>query len=87
MLAAGNEMNVGIVEAGQEQFAIRVDHSRLGAMPCFDVCIRSHSDDPVVEHGNRLSRRLSGIYRIDLGIVDDQIGSGLGLRPSCQREK
>ena len=72
-------MHVCIVEAGQQQFASRVDHLGVRATPRIDVGARADRDDAVPKNRDCLCQGHGLVYGPDFGVGDDEIGSWFGL--------
>ena len=78
--AAIDKVDVGVIEARQQQFSGCVDCAGVGAVPGLDIGVGADRHDPVAQHRNRLGGGMVFVHRPDFGVADDEIGSGLGLR-------
>src|SRR2546423_15154888 len=72
MKAAVNEMDVRVVEAGQDERALRVNRARARARHAPYLFIRPDSNDAsaIERHGFR--QRLLLVHRMDVRIDDDE---------------
>ena len=87
--ATGDEVHMGIVEAGEEEFASGVEHLRFGTTPGRDFRVRAYCDDAVTQDGDRLRGRFRGIDGPDVSVDDDEVGSGwrLGFRAAERQDQ
>ena len=85
--ATTNEMNVRIVEAGQQQFTSGVNHAGVGAVPRFNIGVGADTDDAVAQNSDGLSRGIDLVHSPDLGVGDDEICGWLRLGGDGDRGK
>jgi hypothetical protein len=85
------KVRMTIGEAWQNQPASRVYDSRLAAAVGFDVLRTPDREDLVSTYGNRLRPRLLWVHRVNAGIENNNVGSGmvivLGVTSSHHRNK
>ena len=75
-------MNVGVLEAGQNQSATRVHGPGAAGTERLDLVIAADGDDAATAGGQRLGARLQRIHGADIAIDDEKIGRRLGHDPA-----
>jgi hypothetical protein len=75
-----SEVDVRIVEPGDDRLATGVDRPRLGRGEPHDRGARSDRDDPAVANRHRLGTRVVAVQGDDVGVVDDEVGRALRQR-------
>jgi hypothetical protein len=79
MIATIHKVDMSIVESGQQQFALRINDSGLGPMPCIHFSRAAHGHNAIPNHSQRLRLRPGFVYSPDFCVGDDEISGGLGL--------
>ena len=69
-------MDVGIVEAGEDEAAARLDETRARPAPGIDFLVAADRHDALAEDGDRFGERPLGVARPDAGARDDEVGRG-----------
>ena len=85
--AARHEVDVGIVETGQEAVPCCVDRLRIGSPPGIDILIGAHGDDSIAQDCNGFRLGVVAIHGPDSCVADDEVGGGLGLGESAHRAR
>ena len=81
--AAFEQVQVGVVEAGHDAAAPRVEGGgRRPAQP-LEIGGAAHGDDPIAAHGHRFVQRGRAVGGIDPGVGHQQIRRGLGRRAAA----
>ena len=73
-------MDVGVLEAGQEQPAGQVDDPRPRPNVGRDVRRGPHGHDPLAAHGDSLCARPGVVDRVDVAARQDEVGGSFGVR-------
>ncbi|GGY51269.1 hypothetical protein GCM10010363_35330 [Streptomyces omiyaensis] len=83
--AAADDVQVGVVESGDDAAAQRVDHAGRRTDVPGDGAVVADGEDPSVADGERPGRRVGRIARVDLRVADDEVGrvflGGAGHEP------
>ncbi len=61
-----------------------VDYMGFRSVPGFDFGVRTNGDDAVAQDGHRLGCGMSLVYGPDVGVKDDEVSGGLGLRSQSE---
>ncbi len=72
--AAADQMNVGILEAGQEHPALEIHHLRSGPHEACRQAIGPHVDDAPAANGHGARPASRSVHRVDGAIPEDQVG-------------
>ena len=73
MRSAGEEVDVGIVEAGHDELAGEIDHLGRGADPLLHVGGRAHRHDARADRGDGLRARIPFVDGPDIAVQEDQV--------------
>jgi len=86
--AAADEVDMGVVEAGQHELAAGIDDVRLAASPRVNFAGAADGDDAVADDGHGVGLRTVRINRPDLRVGQNDVGGGpnLGPRRSCTQQ-
>ena len=76
-----DEVDVGVVEAGQKKTAARVHHARLGPRDASAFGGRAHEGEAPSAHREGFRPGPGGIGRPDAGVLDHQLGGAAGGGP------
>ncbi len=79
--AAGDEVQMGVVEAREDRRAIRVDHRRLRAAEPRDLTLAADAKHLIAADGDGLRHRAASTGRIHLRVVDDDVDGPVRVVP------
>ena len=77
---AADRMDVGVLEAGQEEPARQVDDPRLRADVFSDLGRGPDRDDPLASDGDGCGPRLRGVDGMDVAAGEHEVGGTPGMR-------
>lgn len=80
---------MGVVKAGNDRLAFKIDDLRSRPTQIREVVVHANSENPPVPHGQSLCHRLRGVQGINMAVQEKRVSvhHGLLLRSSDLSQK